>query len=435
MPFAAKAETRTKRVVSGASAIVKRAGSGQLVALALSPAIARLYSPRDLGLFGVLLAVVTILSSASALRLELAIPLTPSKETLHAATTLAAAAVVCVAGIAGAGVLLIGQRLAGFAHVPDLVPYLWVIPALTVVAGAYRIFMGWRLREKNYRTVGRGSFAGSAGTVVLQTAAAPVLPGSVGLILGYALGRVLALLALLNWHREQRERFQLPHPSFLKDAMVRYWRFPLFSGSAALVSGISMWMPELLLAVVYGPKVTGWFMLGRKVLGAPVGLVGAALTQAVDGETSEAIRLHSEPVARIVRATARRTALTALLPAVVVVLVAPVAFPLVFGRAWERTGVFISILTPMFLARLAVTPVADVLSLVGRQLWQLYWDCCVLVLVAGTFVTMRAVNLGPTAGIGLFSAVMTLSYVSLYIVTLVAVRSSDLSYIAEHSDV
>lgn len=114
----------------GYLAVIGGVGAGQLLALAMSPLIARFYPPQVYGPFVSFTAVALPLGTIAALRLESAIALPPRERDARAVAGLGLWATMAVALVTGAVVLIARDRVAGLIGLPggeaDLL--LWALP-------------------------------------------------------------------------------------------------------------------------------------------------------------------------------------------------------------------------------------------------------------------------------------------------------------------
>src|SRR6185295_12450689 len=108
--------------------------------------------------------------------------------------------------------------------------------------------------------------------------------------------------------------------------------FPFVSSGAALMGVAAYSLPPLLMAQLYGAKTLGWFALGDRVLGAPVVLIGQAVSQVY---CVEATSLISNPEAfhGLFLRSMKRLLLLGLVPFLIFLLFGPSLFAFIFGAS------------------------------------------------------------------------------------------------------
>src|SRR5690606_8185783 len=75
-------------------------------------------------------------------------------------------------------------------------------------------------------------------------------------------------------------------------------------------------------------------------------------------------------------------------PLICVGLVAPAAFGVIFGNAWERAGVLVAWMTPWFITQLLASPVSMALHIIDKQ------RTALLLQLAGLVIRLGAVSIG-----------------------------------------
>lgn len=381
---------------------------GQLVLVGASPVLTRLYGPEAFGALAVFTGLSAILGMAAALRYEFAIPVAPEEEAAGL-VWVALAASAGVASAAALGVWVAGPWLAAVTATPALAGLLWILPAAVLLNGLSLPLSYWSVRRGTFRVNTANRLVQSAGQVVPQLGLGLAGAGAPGLVLGYAFGYVAKLAHLLGaLPPAERARLTAVRPGALWPLARRHWHYPAYSAPSALLQGGTQLLPAVLLAVLYGPAVAGWFGLGQRVMGLPTKLLAHAASQVFIGE---APRLGSDAAVRrlFLRSTAG-FALVGLAGMAPVLLLGPALFALVFGEAWREAGTMAALLVPQHLARFVVVPVSQTLNIYGRQDLHLAASAVNALVLVLTFGLARPLGLDPMEAILAYSIGTTLAY-------------------------
>lgn len=352
-----------KRAVA---ALVGGTAAAQAITVAALPLLTRLYSPSDFELLAVYLAVLGILSSIACLRFEISIPLPESDEhgveLLMASllSTLLVTSAVVVAALALPNGLLERWGAEKFS------PYLWLLPPGVLLAGLYGSAQYWASRKGRFDQIARSRLGQAATGVGTQVAAglAGWTPG--GLLVGHMLyggagASGLAILAL----RRDRTLLQGLSLSGIWDRMVEYKRFPVYSTFEALANSAAIQLPMLLIATLaIGPEA-GFVLLATRVMGAPMQLVGRAVSQVYLTRAPEEMRAGH--LGGFTLDIVIRLALLGIPGMVLIALAAPSGFRFVFGDEWYRAGILLQWMTPWFILQFLSSPVSMILHVTGRQ--------------------------------------------------------------------
>ena len=397
---------------------------GQAVAVCASPVLTRLYTPGELGILTACLSLVSIVATAGALCYDVAIPVPP--EDVAGANLLALALVLVSATslLAALALRVLGSLTGLFAGLPAVRPFLWFVPLGLLAVGYTGAFQQWTVRKRAFGHLARGKLSQNAGQVLAQSAMGLLRIGPLGLLLGDAMGRfgALGMLAVLAWRRDARELRQVSLRG-MKQVAARYRRFPLFSSAGNLLNSLGLELPALLLASLYGPQMVGWMALGQRVMVLPLNLIVSPLSQVFVGESARIV--HSEPE-RLWPLLCKMMAgvLALALPYILLLaLLAPALFPVVFGPAWREAGVYLRILAPMVLLQSVANPTGGTLDILQRQDLHLMREITRTFLVSGAILLAGSRQIAPRAAVGLYSAAGTVIYVLYLCISVYAVRS------------
>jgi O-antigen/teichoic acid export membrane protein len=133
----------------------------------------------------------------------------------------------------------------------------------------------------------------------------------------------------------------------------------------ALSNSAAVQLPVILIAAfAVGPEA-GFVLLASRALGAPMQIVGAAISQVYLAQAPaehRAGRLRTFTLNIL-----GRLALFGIPSLVILALVAPNLFELLFGAEWRRAGTLLQWMTPWFIFQLLSAPVSTVFHVTGYQ--------------------------------------------------------------------
>ncbi|MDA1141104.1 MAG: lipopolysaccharide biosynthesis protein [Planctomycetota bacterium] len=386
-------------------------GIAQIIVIASSPLITRLFSPSDFGILSLFVSVVAILGSVSCLCYQFAIPLPEEEEDAFALLVLcfiilaAFTTFVAVVCLVGGASLFERLGVTGAGH------YLWFVPAACFLMSAYEILNQWAIRTKLFGCLAQTKIWQGGGMVVSQIGLGLAKTGVIGLLIGELTGRAFGIGALATRLvaevRRQRLRVSV---SRLKAVMSRYRRFPYFSTFSVALNRGAGGVPAILFASLYGPEVAGWLALGERALQGPMILLGQSVASVYVGEGADLLRKSPEELHSLFRTTARRLLFIGLIPIGALGLLGPYLFPFVFGSEWAEAGNYVQILAVSLLLQFVISPLSQTLNILERQDIQLLWDIFRAVLVAGGIAGAYVSSLSPTLAVVIYSASLSVAY-------------------------
>lgn len=351
---------RAVAVLAGGAAL------GHAITAVSMPVLTRLYTPADFGVLAVFSAVFAVVAVAACLRYEIAIALPASEaeaaDLLIVSTACAAAVSLLLAGV----VLAWAQPLSAWLGTPVIAAYLWLLPVCTLLAGMFAGLQGWLVRQRRFATLARTRVAQSAAAAGTQIAVGAAVTGPLGLVLGpVANGAAGSIAAILQCRRANFAPTIKADATSLCRTARKYSSFALFSTPEALANSAAIQVPIMLIAALGSSTEAGHLMLAMFVVQAPMSLLGTAVAQVFLAHAPQELRAGR--LAAFTADTIGGLMRVGVGPLLCLGLIAPLAFPLVFGDGWGRAGVITAWLAPWFAVQLLCTPVSMVLHVARRQ--------------------------------------------------------------------
>lgn len=390
-------------------------GIAQVLAIAVSPILTRLYSPGDYGTVGVYASLLGIASIVASAKYELAIPLPDDDDDAADLLGLSLLIGLAMTVIMALLVLFLGPMVVVWTNTPELAPYLWLLPVGLLGAGWYQVFHYWAVRNEDFRRIARTRILQGTGGAAVKLGMGLFVTGPLGLIVGTLVSQVAGIgsLAAFTW-RSGRQALRNIRPSGMGRMAVRYRRFPLLSSWAVLVTTVGLNITPLMLAAIYNAGIVGWFELCRRVISVPLQLIGNSVATVYFAESARLAGKNPRELRTRFFGLAGQLGLLGLAPAAVLALFGSWIFAFVFGEEWRQAGQFMQLMAPMLLVQFIVTPVAAHFSALERQDLSLLWSVLRLSLVAGALLFAWWAELPALYAVGLYSAAMIVSYTVLF---------------------
>jgi O-antigen/teichoic acid export membrane protein len=262
-----------------------------------------------------------------------------------------------------------------------------VIPLLMVLGGISALRF-WCVRESKFGAVGNALISQGIGRSILPIVLAQPFPGLLGLALAELFGRSLSLVSLgraalrhataplFNW----REALA---------AVTEQRKFPLVVMPSSLLDAIGSALPLFIVGALFGQAMAGQFVLVSQIAMVPGALIGATAGDIFYSEFARAARTgHTDLSARF-RAYGRRLGAVSVVLYAIAALVAPFAFPIVFGADWYTAGLLLTVLSPSLALALVVSPLSRALLVIERPEAKLIIDAMLLVVPPLTLWALR----------------------------------------------
>ncbi len=328
--------------------------------------LARIYTPRDMGLLATYVSVASILVAVAALRYDMAIML-PRKE--PEALSVARLGMVCLTAVSllatAASFPLSGLIERQWGH--EVALWMPLVGLTTFLMSAVELFKYWFNRNSDYRAIAvnqaEQQIGLTSGQLVLGAAG---MGGMAGLLLGHTAGQIFAFANLGRQAGPLWRRLPQDAPS-LRWAARRYRRMPLLNGPNALADALRTNGIQLLIGG-YSVASLGQFQMAWRYLDAPLILINGAVARVFFQKLSTIEPGQMRP---LVRVTIKRAILIGLAPFALIYALSPWIFPFFLGSQWTESGSFARALTPWLFMMLITSPISNLFIVTEHQDWML----------------------------------------------------------------
>jgi len=358
----------------------------QIIPIAISPILTRLYGPSEFALLSLYLAVANLFVLIAAFRYEQALMLPENDNEARKLLTLC----LYINGFFACSVLSVFILFPGVVTIiPDgasLGRWLFLIPISILVMGIYRTMMSWSARTKKFRDIASARVVQTSCTSVSSWGGGvAALPG--GLVLGEVVGQFCAALILI-W------RWRADILGSLKERVLdctvlvkKYRKFALISVPHVLLDALKSSGMVFILAAFFGGEELGYYALMMRVLMAPVAIVGSSVAQVFYREATE-VHMSGGDVRALVRAVTFRLSLISIPGFSLLAYIAPQLFGFIFGEDWRVAGEYTQILIPWAASHFIVMPVMQIPIIFNRQGTSLLFGVC------GNFIMLGSIFIG-----------------------------------------
>ncbi len=334
---------------------------GQAIAFLAQIIIARLYTPAQVGVLGIITAVVGGISTVAALRYDLAIVLPEDEAKARALYKISSRANWIICGVSTVLLFVFSHQIASFSNVPEVQPHLPLAGITAWATSQVAIYGFWCNRHKKYKLMSGNRVLQSLTTAGAQVAFGFAKLGSLGLILGTFLGQGVSVG---NLHRNNRKETDAGEIAPLKAAMKEYRKMPLVNGPNALVDAVRLNGIPILIGRYFGSELLGHFSKAWQLIQAPAGLINGAISQVFYQQMATTKR---GDMTRVVRNGIKRSALISIAVFSLVWLLSPWAFRVVLGEQWALAGLVGRELVPWLAVNFITSPISLLFVVVKRQ--------------------------------------------------------------------
>lgn len=353
-------------LIHSVSVLVGGTALSQAITLLALPFITRLYTPDDFSLLAVYAAMLIILSVAACLRFDIAIPMPETDEGAINLLAVAMLSSIIISILVAIPFLIMPEVISSLLNQPDLATYLWLVPLGVFFGSSYSALQYWATRKKEFSVIAKTRIGQSLGGAGTQLTFGWFGMTPIGLILGQMISHGAGIFSLgYLVVVEHRKLLKYISWQLMWEQICRYDRFPKYSTLDALANSSGIQLPIILIAALAVGPEAGFIMLAMRVMQAPMGLIGSAVSQVYLSHAPDERRNGNLPgfTSKILSGLMK----TGVGPLVFMGFLAPVVFPLIFGDEWKRAGELVSWMTPWFIMQFMVSPISMVMHICDRQ--------------------------------------------------------------------
>jgi lipopolysaccharide exporter len=363
----------------------------QVIGFALTPIVSRLFTPSDFGIFGSFTSVLSIIAAGVTLQYAQAIML--PKEDDDAANVFAVSmlSVILITALSVAAALFFSNPLLNLFKSPEATVLLWFLPLGVFLSGINQSFQAWCIRRKAFKLTSASQIVRAVVVNTAQIAFGFFKYGGPGLVAGAAVadGTTNLYLSGQVCRRDWPLLRRALSLSRIRRCAVEYRDFPIYSATQNMMSAFSSGLPVLLLAYFYGIGVAGSFAFGLRLLQVPMTFVLTSLRQVLFQKACETHNQNGNLFA-LFKKTTIGLFVIAVIPALILILIAPMLFVWIFGSNWHQAGIFVRWLVLWHLSAFCATPAGLFARTLRFQRKLFFFEILVLssrfiVLVAGGF--------------------------------------------------
>jgi len=410
------------------AAVASGTFGAQIISIAFTPVVSRLYAPEAFGIFGSFSSIVAVIAPVAALGFPIAVVLPKDDEDalgLAWVSILASALVSIVVLLFSLG---FKEQLGSISH-ETLVHYLpFLLPVVVFFSGCFQTGQNWLIRKKRFGTLGRYMVASSLIVNCMKCAGGVMHPTGMVLVGVGCFDYLFRGIAFLNAARQAvcGSLKNVAKYSVRRTLRVikEYRDFPLYRAPQDLINAGSQGLPLILIASLYSAEAAGFYLLARMVAGLPSVLVGKAVGDVFYPRISEAKR-SGKPIFRdTLRATIALFVL-GVIPFGALMIGGPFWFEVVFGSNWGEAGKYAQWLSVFWLLNFTNKSCVAVVPVVGIQKGLLIYECFSAAAKIAALVVGLSLYGSALRAVALLSVVGALGYVVLVVWVLLEVYRVD----------
>lgn len=331
----------------------------QIIPIAISPILTRIYMPEDFGLLALYLAISGVISVAATGRYEMAIIL-PKENSIAIQLILISVSILIIFVLGSVLFTTVGYFIYGYN------PIYLTIPIMVAFLGTNNALDKFNNRIKNYKMMSYQRITKTSAESVVNILCGTIFSLKQGLILGSIIGNLSSFLLMLHKNYTiLKESLRKNSKKEIFAACRRYKNFPLYNMPHAMLNTFAGSMPIFLIPIFYGDAKLGFYAFGLKIIQSPLSLISMSVSNVLSQKMAE-MYSNKQDLRPIFWQTLKKLALI-VIATIPFIIFADKIFSLVFGNKWKEAGDYIQILAIWILLSFIVSCFASIPPLFNRQ--------------------------------------------------------------------
>ncbi|WP_129738497.1 lipopolysaccharide biosynthesis protein [Massilimicrobiota timonensis] len=344
----------------------------QLLNLFISPILTRLYSSDQLGAYTLAISIISIVGPIICGRFDLSI--VTSKNKIEEAN------LICLSFLFT--ILITFITAIWFIHYlivnPNIYNHLGIYSFLVIfsliITGISNILISYNNKNKQYKLISQVTLLRGCVQSFGQVLGGLFNFGSKGLVLAYFIGSCFGLKKQSTYLGMQRKMFKTVTRKNMLVVLKKYKKQLIFGTPSNFINGLSYSILNFFITSLYGLSTFGYYSLSYRMLGIPLTLIGSNMAKIFFQEASEEYN-KTKKFRKSLKKNSVVISVISIFVTIVLILICPTLFPVIFGKEWINAGRYIVILAPMFGIRLIVSVFSAGLIVANKQNIELIYQC------------------------------------------------------------
>lgn len=380
----------------------------QFITVVASLAFARIYSPKELGIYTLILTAESLFGSVICLRYELLLVSEQDENRLYGTVKLCMYCTIILS-------LIVAVMYGGYRFVikEEYRHYSYAVVLIAIMLffrGMINIFESYNNRCQEYKLMTSTYII----RTVVQNGGAIILGllgcGVFGIIISHTFG-------LLFGMRQQSRKLQ-KHINEIKDESVKEiakiakenYRMPLFSTPANFANRYSYSSITLFIETLFGATELGFYSISYKALGLPLTVLSNNVSKVFYREASSEYEKTGQFWKTFIKTSGIITMISIPM-GLGIYFLSPYVFSVFLGKEWIRSAVFVQILIPMFCIRFVVNTVIYGLQIVGKQKLELMFQILLAVISILCYFVARIRGIGIEGYLSMVTVGFAFAYI------------------------
>ncbi|HJL79227.1 MAG TPA: oligosaccharide flippase family protein [Candidatus Marinimicrobia bacterium] len=381
----------------------------QIIPIAISPILTRIYTPEDFGVLALFLSVSMLVGAIASARYEQAIILPEKDEDALNLIVLSLSFLVVICCMILMVILLFYGRIVILLNNDAISVWLYFVPLMIFLLGSFNIINVYATRQKQYKMIAKANVYKSLVLATIQIILGVVKSGVSGLISGQIFSTITSTMTLVKNTVNLRKIFQVVTLEKIRSLAKRYIRFPKYSLWAIMSNALTQNVVNVSVSSFFSITTLGFYSFANKIIAMPINLIGTSVGQVF---YQQALREQQETgrSVKTFKAVVSKLVMLSFVIFIPLYFVVEDIFAFVFGDKWKIAGQFTKILIPFIMMKFIVSPLSTINNIFDKQIASLIWQIGLLIITLTVLVWTKVFHVDFQTFISFYAKIVSVYY-------------------------
>ena len=364
----------------------------QVIPIAISPILTRIYSPEDFGVLALFMSISLLIGTVASARYEQAILLPKENEEAISLIILSFLLLFFTTIIAFIIIILFHPQILSLLNNDSISRWLYFIPVMIFFLGSIQILNVFATRLKEYNIIAKANVFKSILLSTIQIIGGVLKVGVTGLISGQLISTFYTSIHLLKRtisYKTLKNTFSVRK---VQNIAKRYHRFPKYSVFAIISNTLTQNVMNISVSTLFSITTLGFYSFANKIIAMPIHIIGNSIGQVFYQQASQEQKENGN--SRITfKAVLKKLAILSFVIFIPLYFVIEEVFAFVFSEEWRVAGQFAKIVIPIIMIKFIVSPLSTVNNIFQKQFVSLFWQVGLLVITLSMIIWASVNNI------------------------------------------
>lgn len=402
----------------------------QIITIATSPIITRLFSPESLGVSALFISIIGPLAIISTLSYPTAIVLPRNQSQAVKLILLSIYLAVVFTFVLIILWLMSEQKISEIFDMNAIQSYAYLAPLAILGTSISGIISQWLIRNKSFLLISKIAIITAIITSAIKIIVGYYYPDPIVLIYSAIISYYISLFFIKFIQPDEFieiKFFNFSKRKFLQlyKTAIKYSDFLIYRTPQTLLNYLNHSISIFMLTLLFGLDSAGYYSLAFAVLSVPITVISGSVYQAIYPKINS-VFLDGQSIYPYLIKSILWLSVFGLVPTVTLIFFGKEIFTFIFGDEWEKTGIYVQFMSIALFFYYIGRPIFAAIPVLKLQRDLLFWEVCDLILRSALFYFAYKYNYNDVFVISLLSILSAINIIALMIYVLIKCRNQRL---------